>query len=167
MSNSIRARGRWKALLALALVVVLPACGGGSSGGGVNPPTTLPPQPARTLIGSGPFSVLGVPAANALGFPQDVAVVTLTLTGSGTGTVEIVADWTFASSDIDIWLINGSCTPAQAATQSCPIANRTTSVTAKPERLTVTGVPVGTYTIGFANFTNANESGSYQVFLTR
>ena len=157
--------GAWMA--ALALAALLPACGGG--GGGGNTPTTLPPapQPTRTQIGSGNFTVLGVPAANALGFPMDVAVTTLTISGTGTGTVEIVADWTFASSDIDIWFITGSCTAAQAARQQCTVAAATTSVTAKPERLTITGVAAGSYTIGFANFTNANESGNYQGFLTR
>jgi hypothetical protein len=147
------------------MVSVLPACGGGSSGGGGNAPTTLPPAPVRTQIGGGNFSVLGVPAANALGFPMDVAVAPVSV--SGTGTVEITADWTFASSDIDIWFIQGSCAATQAARGQCNVTNRTTSVTAKPERLTITGVPAGTYTVGLANFTNANESGNFQVFLTR
>jgi hypothetical protein len=150
-------------LLTLAVAAALPACGGGGGGGGAAP-TTLPPAPVRTQVAGGNFTVLGVPAANALGFPMDVAVVVITIQG---GTVEITADWTFPSSDIDIWFMNGSCTAAQAARQQCPIANRTTSVTAKPEQLNITGVPAGTYTVGFANFTNANESGNFQVFVVR
>jgi len=154
--------GAWMA--ALALAAVLPSCGGG--GGGTTPTTVPPaPQPVRTQIQASSFTVLGVPAANALGFPMDVAVAALTV--SNTGTLEIVADWTFASSDIDIWFINGACTAAQAARRTCTVAAATTSVTAKPERLTITGVAAGSYTVGFANFTNANESGNYQVFLTR
>jgi hypothetical protein len=151
-------------MAALALAAVLPACGGG--GGGTTPTTVPPaPQPTRTQIQASSFTVLGVPAANGLGFPQDVAVAALTV--SNTGALEIVADWTFASSDIDIWFITGACTAAQAARRQCTITAATTSTTQKPERLNIASVTAGTYTIGFANFTNANESGNYQVYLTR
>ena len=149
-------------MTALALAAVLPACGGG---GGGTTPTTVPPAPQRTQIQASSFTVLGVPGANALGFPQDVAVASLTV--SNAGALEIVADWTFASSDIDIWFISGACTAAQAARRQCTITAATTSTTQKPERLNIPSVAAGTYTVGFANFTNANESGNYQVFLTR
>lgn len=155
--------GAW--LAALALAAFLPACGGG--GGGGNTPSTLPPtpQPTRTQIAGGNFSVVGINEANNAGFAVDVAAGPVTV--SGTGTVEIVADWTFASNDIDILFFTGSCSSAQAVRGQCTIANRTTATNVKPERLTITGVPAGNYSVGFANYGASAESGNYQVFLTR
>lgn len=147
--------GAWMA--ALAFSAILPACGGG--GGGSNTPSTLPPappQPTRTQIGSNSFAVSGFP---------DVATTTFQLTAGGT--IEIVADWTFASSDIDILWYAGTCTALQASRGECSILARTTSETQKPERLTIANVGAGTYTIGFANYANRSESGNFQVFLTR
>lgn len=149
-------------MAALALAAVLPACGGG---GGGTTPTTLAPQPTRTQIAGGSFTVAGTDEANANGFLFDVAAGPVSV--SGTGTVEIVADWTFASNDIDIFFYTGSCTSAQAIRGQCTISNRTTSTTAKPERLTITGVPAGSFSVGFANYGETAESGNYQVFLTR
>lgn len=151
-------------MAAVVLAAFLPACGGG---GGGNTPTTLPPapQPVRTQIAGGNFTVVGTDEANAAGFVVDVAAGPVSV--SGTGTVEINADWTFASNDIDILFYNGSCTSNQAVRGQCSIANRTTSTTAKPERLTITGVPAGSYSVGFANYGRTAESGNYQVFLTR
>jgi hypothetical protein len=151
-------------MAALALAAFLPACGGG---GGGNTPSTVPPapQPTRTQIAGGNFTVAGTDEANAAGFVVDVAAGPVSV--SGTGTVEIVADWTFTSNDIDILFYNGACSSAQAIRGQCTIANRTTSTTAKPERLTITGVPAGSYSVGFANYGRTSESGNYQVFLTR
>ncbi len=149
--------GAWMA--ALALAAVLPACGGG--GGGGTTPTTQPPaapQPTRTLLNNSNFTVRGFP---------DVVTMVIPLTGTGTGTIEIVADWTFASSDIDINWYAGNCAPAQAVARQCTVIAQTTSVTQKPERLTITNVSAGTYTVGIANFSNRDESGNAQVFLTR
>ena len=150
---------------ALALTAILPACGGGSSGGGGNTPTTLPPQPTRTQIANGNFSVLGVPAANDLGFALDIAAGPLSVPGAGT--LENVADWTIASSDIDIFFYSGNCSVSQAVRGQCTVIARTTSVTQKPERLTITNVAAGTYSLGFGNYSNVAEGGNYQVFLTR
>lgn len=153
---------------ALALAAILPACGGGSSGGG-NSPTTLPPapQPVRTQIAGGNFTLAGTDqlAGARLGFLVDFGTTPISV--SGAGTLEIVADWTFASNDVDVLLYNGSCSSLQAALGQCPVANRTTSTTTKPERLTITGVPAGNYSVGFANYGRTSESGNFQVFLTR
>jgi hypothetical protein len=145
---------------ALALAAILPACGGGSSGGGgTNPtPVTQPPAPVRTLVNNSNFTIGA--------FPQ-VITLPITVSGSGTGTIEIVADWTFASNDIDINWYAGTCSPAAATARACTIIAGTTSTTAKPERLTITNVGAGNYTVGLASFTNGNESGNAQVFFTR
>jgi hypothetical protein len=153
-------------MAALALAVFLPACGGGGGGGNNPTPVATPtPGPTRTQIAGGNFTVVGLPEANRAGFNVDVAAGPVSV--SGAGTVEIVADWTFASNDVDILFFNGACTSAQAVRGQCSIANRTTSTSAKPERLTITGVPAGNYSVGFANYGATAESGNYQVFLTR
>ena len=166
MSQWNRARGRGAAA-ALALMVVLPGCGGGGSSGGggnTNAPTT-PAAPVRTQIAGGNFTVASVPDANRAGFAVDIAVGPISLAGAGT--LEVVADWTFASNDIDIIVYSAPCTSQQAVRGQCPIANRTVSTTTKPERLTITGAPAGNFAVGFANYGNSAESGNYQVFLTR
>ena len=154
--------GAW--IAALALAVVLPACGGG---GGGTTPSTLPPTPTttRTQIAGGNFSVVGTDEANAAGFSLDVAAGPVSV--SGTGTVEIVADWTFASNDVDIFWFAGTCTSIQAVRGQCTILAAAQSPTQKPERLTITNVGAGTYSVGIANFGRTAESGNYQVFLTR
>ena len=166
MRTRVWARRPWAVAAALALVVILPACGGGGGGGG-NAPSTLPPAPAptRTQIQQGGFTIASVPDANRAGFSIDIAVAPLTIPAAGT--LEVVADWTFASNDVDIIVYNQPCTPAQAIRDQCGIAGRTVSTTTKPERLTINGAPAGNFAIGFANYGNSSESGNYQVFLTR
>jgi hypothetical protein len=150
---------------ALALMGALSACGGGSSGGGGgNTPSTLPPAPVRTQIGSQGFTVLGTVDANRAGFERDEVIAPLTI--SQAGTLEIVADWTFASNDVDIHLYSGTCTFQQLTTSGCSIIARADSVSNKPERLTVAIQP-GNYSVGIANFGRTNESGVMQAFLTR
>jgi hypothetical protein len=164
MRTRIRARRLGAFAAALALAAVMPACGGG--GGGTTPSTLPPaPQPTRTQIQSGGFSVVGTDEAQRNGFNADVAVAPVNI--SAAGTVEIVADWTFASNDVDVFWFAGSCSPAQAVRGQCTVIAAEQSSTLKPERLTLTNVAAGSYTVGFANFGRTTESGNYQIFLTR
>jgi hypothetical protein len=142
---------------ALALLTILPSCGGGGGGSNNPTPVTQPPAPVpvRTQIGGGNFTVGAF----------DVALGTLTVTS--TGTLEVVVDWTFASSDIDIRLYSGACTAAQARTNACSVLAQTTSLTQKPETLTVVNLAAGNYTFGFLNFSNRSESGAFQAFIIR
>ena len=163
MKTRFRAR-RPVAVAALALTAILPACGGG--GGGTTPTTVPPaPQPVRTQIAGGSFTVASRPDANRAGFDVDIAVAPFSVAGAGT--LELVADWTFASNDVDIIVYSATCTSNQAVRGQCPVANRTTSTTTKPERITISGVPAGNFAVGFANYGNSAESGNFQVFLTR
>lgn len=155
--------GMWMAVVVMA--AILPACGGGGGGSNSPTPVTQPPAPVRTLIGSSSFTVVGTIDANRAGFERDEAHAALVLNQSGT--LEIIADWTFASNDVDIVLYNGTCTFQLVTTVGCPIAARTTSATQKPERLTVTNAAAGSYTVGITNYGRTNESGNFQVFLTR
>lgn len=141
---------------ALALAGLLSGCKESSP----TPPTpvvTQPPAPVRSQIANGNFTVGAFP---------DVAVTGLLTVSGGAGTVEIVADWTFATSDIDIQFYPGACSALQASRGQCTILAQTTAVATKPERLTIANVNPGTYTIGFANYANRSESGNFQVFFT-
>jgi hypothetical protein len=142
---------------AVALAALVSACGGDSS--------TTPTEPVRTQIGGGTFNVQGTVTALANGYPVDVATGPFNLAGGGT--LEINADWTSADNNIDIILYLGNCTPSQAVLGQCEVANRTSSSTAKPEKLTILGVPSGSYAVGFANFGPADETGTFTVFITR
>ena len=158
-----RGAGRiWPWMAVSALLAVLPACGR-DDGDGMTP-STLAPEPTRTQIAGGTFNVVGTPEANRNGFLVDIAAGPVPVPGAGT--LEIVADWTFASNDLDILLYSGSCNALQAARGECPIVSRTTGATTKPERLSM-GVPAGNYSVGFANFGLTADSGNFQVFLTR
>ena len=142
-------------LVAVALAAALSGCGGGA---------TTPDTPERRSIGTGTFAVEGTVVAGQNGFNADVATGPLTL-GEG-GHLEIIADWTSAENNVDIFLYLGTCTADEARANTCAIANRTESTTRKPERLSVIGVPPGRYSIGFANFGPTAESGTFEAFLT-
>ena len=142
---------------AIALAALVSACGGDTG--------ETPTEPERTQIGGGTFNVQGTVTALANGYPVDVATGPFNLVGGGT--LEINADWRSADNNIDIVLYLGNCTPSQAVLGQCEVANRTSSPTAKPEKLTILGVPSGSYAVGFANFGPTDETGTFTVFITR
>jgi hypothetical protein len=147
---------RGRAWTAVALAAALSACGSDTG--------TEPTPGVRRQIAGGTFNVEGTVVANGLGFNADIAAGRLTVAEAGT--VEITADWTSAANNIDIFFYVGSCSSEQARNNACEIANRTTSATTKPERLTIRGVPAGNYSLGFANFGPTAETGSFEAFLT-
>ena len=150
------ALGRARAAAA-ALALLLPACGTNDTG-------TTPTPGVRRQIAGGTFNVVGTVEANALGFNADIAAGRFVV--SEAGTLEITADWTSASNNVDIFFYLGSCSSEQARNNACQIANRTVSLTNKPERLTIIGVPAGNYSLGFANFGPTPETGTFEAFLT-
>ena len=151
--TSMAARARFAAM---ALAALVGGCGGGGS-------PTEPPDSEQ--IGAGTFTLVGTPEAISLGFNADVAALPFTLVEGGT--VEITADWGSAENNIDLFLYIGNCTSALAREGTCPVANRTTSATTKPERLNVIGVPSGTYSVGIANFGPTTDSGTFRVLVNR
>ena len=154
------------AAFAVLLVVGLGACGGGSSSPSA-PSATPVPTPTRTLVGQGQFQLTdSASAIRQLGTP-DLAVQVFTL--GAAGTVDVSVDWTFRSNDIDIAILRGSCNLNQLAAGLCnttPLV-QSLSTTAKPETLSAR-LDAGDYTLVIlSNVGNSQESGNFQVFVTR
>lgn len=171
----MKTNGTWAsrraAFAALALAVVLPACGGGGGGGNPNqPPVTQPPAPVRSLVVQGNFNLVSLTDASRGGFLVDY--VRHEFTTSGTGLLEVNADWTFANSQIGIVVGRGACSFAQidaalnGSTTSCPEAGGGIA-TSRPGRVTINNLAQGTYTLVILNLNDRAESGNYQVYLTR
>ena len=145
------------AAAAFALVAGLSACGGGggtttpSGGGGTTQPTTV-----TTTLPTFTFNSV----------PPGVVVFT-DISVNGSGTLSTTADWTFASSDIDLYVTATTCaaTNTNNLQSGCTAIGRTVSPTAKPERLTV-NVAQGNYRLWIANFGPSTESGTLQASAT-
>jgi hypothetical protein len=146
------------AVAAVALVAGLSACGGG--GGTTSPSntgsTTPPPSTVTTTLPTFTFNSI---APGVVVF-TDVSV-------NGTGTLSLNADWTFSTSDIDVYVTATSCgaTNINNLQSACAAVGRTVSTTAKPERLTV-NVNQGNYRLWIANFGPSTESGTLQATAT-
>lgn len=144
--------------LVVATVLGLANCGGGSSTP-TAPPTPAPtPAPVKDLLAQG--SSPGIEAGFLYVFPP--------FTTSVSGTVEVVVDWTFATDNVDIYLVQGNnpCTVAQFNNRTCTFLAFSESTTAKPEKISAAGVPAGTLTLYIGNRGPAQEAVSFQVFLT-
>lgn len=145
------------AVAAFVLVAGLSACGGGGNGGGgggvVSPPVS---QPVTTTLPTFTFNSV----------PPGVVVFT-DVTINGTGTMSLTADWTFSSSDIDVYVTSTSCAASTTSNlqSGCSAIGRTTAVATKPERLTV-NVSQGNYRLWIANFGPSTESGTLQASAT-
>ena len=141
---------------ALAMVMALTACGG--EGGPMTPPVTNPPAPVRTVIGNFTF---------ALGPIEMAAPVEITVSGTGTGTVDATAQWTFASNDIDLYLTDRNCTATSFfSINDCNILARAESVTNKPEVIN-RSLAAGVYRVYVNNFGPGSEAGTLVIGFTR
>jgi hypothetical protein len=149
--------GRIAPFAVLTLVLGLPGCGGGGSSSPTTPSTPAPtPRPPTVLNTS--FSGLGRLEAQS---------ATLTI-GEVDADIDIVADWTFASNDVDVFVTSSSCSTSSFVTlfnqtSGCTSLIRGTSVT-KPER-TTGRLSQGTYKLwaGSAASSRSDESGVIQV----
>jgi hypothetical protein len=132
-------------------LVVVSACGGSDSTP-VTPTTTQPtPPPPRTVLSGG--TTLAVNYAVGAYFTVDRA-----------GTVEATVDYTYATSQIFVWIARGQCTPELFPDQCTYVASSFAG--AKPRRVSATGAVAGTYTLIVGNAGPDDESISYQVVLT-
>ena len=144
------------------------ACGGNSSS---SSPTTTPtavaapppsptPPPAPTPITNVLFS-----GSDGIGARF---ILYYTFSTTATGTIGASVDWTFATSDLDVFLARGThpCSLEQFNNRQCTFLGSATSTTSKPEQLSVPNLTAGPYTLYIGNFSNTQESLSYQISLT-
>jgi hypothetical protein len=138
------------------MLAVLSGCGG--SGTPPTVPSTPPPTPAAStaVIHDDSFPV------------GSKVVVPDTFTTSSAGTLTVTVDWTFASNDVDIFVARGSepCTLQTFNDRSCGFLASDESTTMKPEKLTMSNLAAGTYTLYVANFGSTDESVACHITLT-
>jgi len=136
-------------LLLAVLGITFSSCGGGGSS------STGPSTPSRTIVGTRSFSLAVL----------DAAFIDVSITGSGSGTLDATANWTFSSDDIDIYVTSTGCSDIFLG--GCSIQAQANSATTKPERVTL-GVTAGSnYRIWVVNFGPGFETGTLEVGLTK
>jgi len=151
---SFRSRRKVSIFAGVALAALLTACGSDTGVRPSPPPPPPPPPPAPVVVGQGGGSL-------EAGFVGRGAAVTTTRPG----TLDATVDWTFATNDVDAIIVRGDCSFDQFEAEQCPIL-AVAAGTAKPEKLTVSGAAVGTYTLFIENTGPTDESVTYQIVLT-
>ena len=138
-------------LAALLLAGLLPACGGSST-------PTAPATPTPTpCMQTPPSSVSGPVPGRAIGRVSIPVPVS--------GRLDIIVDWTFASSAMALYLVNaGSCSIEAFNAGTCTFLGRSESG-AKPRKLSV-NVSAGNYELLVVNFSADDESIAAQVVLS-
>ena len=142
---------RWIAGLVMAFL--LPGCGSST-------PTTVP-TPAPT---SSPCSQSALIQANGAVPPRSLARVAFSV--PTTGRLDVTVDWTFAASEIGIYLVfAGGCSIDQFNVGTCNVLSAS-ETTAKPRKFSVANTAAGNYELLVANFGTQDESISGQVVLS-
>jgi hypothetical protein len=80
--------------------------------------------------------------------------------------LDVVTDWTSASSLIGVYVISGDCTLDQFNARTCTFLIRSEPSSAKPRVLSAPSIAAGTYTLVIADFTSFDESIATQVVLS-
>jgi hypothetical protein len=144
-------------LAGAALAASLAACGGSSSGptSGSSPTPTPVPQPTPQVLSQ--MSGLSVPVNYAYGIYFDT---------TATGTIDVTVDYTFANSNLAVWVASGRCTADQFGNNQCPFLATSLSG-AKPRKISLPNQVAGSYTLIAGNFGPQEEAISYQVVFTR
>jgi hypothetical protein len=81
------------------------------------------------------------------------------------GTLDATIDYTYANSQILVWIARSTCTPSLFAVDQCEYL-ATSFAGPKPRRVSVTGAAAGNYLLLVGNLGPQDESVSYQVVLT-
>jgi hypothetical protein len=146
--------GRLFSLALLGSTMGLAACGGNASPTAVTLATPPPPPPAPRVIAqvAGPI-------------PAETAAYTQ-FTVDATGKLEVTVDWTYATNDIDLFLVKGTCTDEQIDSGDCSFLATATSEDRKPERVSVASAATGLYTLYAVNWGPEDESASMLAMLT-
>jgi hypothetical protein len=87
----------------------------------------------------------------------------IAFTFNATARLDIIADWTNASSPIGVYVTSGSCTLDQFNARSCNFVIRSEPSTVKPRKLSAPNVAAGPYSLSLANFAAQDESVATQV----
>jgi len=142
----------------VVLAAVLSACGDVPNSPTPNPTPT--PTPAPTPI---PPQVV----AERTGFSLEAGWIGwLAFPTSQAGTLEATVDWTYASNNLDVYLVKGECNYDQLYAGLCETLASSDSETAKPDKVRLENAAAGTYTIFVDNLGPGDESLSFQVVLT-
>ncbi len=137
-------------------LLLFPGCGGSSSPT-APPATTLAPAPVTTVLDQGSQSDVGV----------NILYTFAPFTTTATGTLDVTVDWTFAQNNIQVYLAQGQCTLDQVNQKTCVFAGFSESATAKPEKLHLTNLAAGTYSLMVGNRGPSVESFSFQIVFTK
>jgi hypothetical protein len=82
------------------------------------------------------------------------------------GDIRATVDWTFATNDIDIYIVpRDNCGLEAFNARTCDFL-AISQTTAKPETVRVTALPAGDYDLLVANFGDDTDSLSWQIVLT-
>jgi hypothetical protein len=155
--NETRAR---RALArALSLASMLGGCGGPACATSPASPEchtfSSPPPFGKTLIAAAGFSGLA---------PHMLASVPFRIPTPGV--LDATVDWTFTTDNVDVYIGYGSCTVDQFNNGTCHVVAFSESASAKPERVGVSELGPGYYSLFIGNRGPDEESVSYQIFLT-
>ena len=129
-------------LLGLGLILALAACGSDSA----TPPTT-PPTPVPTPVPTPTPPTVVAQGGDKLNALQ---VLNFDLTTSATGTIEVTVDYTFADSQVLVWLTDRQCSPQLFQSDSCTYLAKSLEGP-KPRVIRASSVAAGTYSVFVAN----------------
>jgi hypothetical protein len=153
--------GTVRVALAGAAVLSLAGCGGDEA---VPPVVVITPEPVRGAIASTSFS----------GFESD-GWVSIELSLSQRGVLDITVDWTFPDTWMYVYFGRTSCDYAQLAGRTCPFILASETQTPKPRVFYTDTLDPGTYYLVLYNVardprtgtgSDNTESVSFQVGLT-
>jgi hypothetical protein len=137
----------------LLMALVLPACGGSST-----PTTPATPAPTPTPCSQSVLiQVNGAVPARSLG--------RVSFSATASGRLDITVDWTFATSQIGVYLVGAQTCPIESFNAgTCTFLARS-ETTVKPRKVSV-NANAGNYELLVANFSTQDESISGQVVLS-
>jgi hypothetical protein len=147
-------------LVLTALAAVLPlACGSGGSSGtptAVSTPQPTPTPCTQSIVFQGQGS-----------FPARILDEEFFAT-TATGRLDIILDWTFASSPIGVFVVPAnSCSLSAFNARTCNFLVRSEPSTVKPRKISTPNFAPGNYGLLIANFASQDESIATQVILAQ
>lgn len=156
---SLVSSGRLARVLVVGSVLLIDGCGGSTPSAPSAPAPTPVPAPVTTTLGQGTYSG-----------PAGAAGPLATITLSAAGTLTTTLRWTFASNDVDLFVLSGTtCTTHVQGVPTgagCTILCRDVGVTGTSATCSVS-VTTGTALVWATNYGSTSESGTWTVTLTR